>query len=207
MTRDVFLAEELPESSRRAAVTVRLPLASCVVLGGPPRPRLPGHSLLSPWGMLTASVAPSGPVRMSGALLISPASQTAPLESAGTSGKFRARLMSVTFRAVAGVHVCPPVARAPGCRRGHGAGRAEVGVLCPVSVYSSSESLTSANSKARRPLTYNPPSPLDGVSVSGFPLCSPFRQVVRPRVDSKPVNPPEGTKAGDSGHLKVSGSH
>lgn len=42
--------------------------------------------------------------------------------------------------------------------------------------------------------------------MSGFPLCSPFRQVVRPRVESKPVNPPEGSKPGDSSHMKVSWS-
>lgn len=42
--------------------------------------------------------------------------------------------------------------------------------------------------------------------MSGFPLCSPFRQVVRPRVESKPVNPPEGSKPGDPSHVKVSPS-
>lgn len=45
---------------------------------------------------------------------------------------------------------------------------------------------------------------LDGISVSGFPLSSPFRQVVRPRVESRPTNPSEGSKTGDLGHLKVS---
>ncbi|XP_040592250.1 trafficking protein particle complex subunit 9 isoform X2 [Mesocricetus auratus] len=43
----------------------------------------------------------------------------------------------------------------------------------------------------------------DGVSVSGFPLSSPFRQVVRPRVESRPTNPSEGSKSGDLGHLKT----
>ncbi|XP_040482082.1 trafficking protein particle complex subunit 9 isoform X1 [Ursus maritimus] len=43
----------------------------------------------------------------------------------------------------------------------------------------------------------------DGISVSGFPLCSPFRQVVRPRVESKPVNPPESSKPGDPSHVKT----
>ncbi|XP_060051937.1 trafficking protein particle complex subunit 9 isoform X2 [Erinaceus europaeus] len=43
----------------------------------------------------------------------------------------------------------------------------------------------------------------DGISVSGFPLCSPFRQVVRPRVESKPANPPEGSRTGDLSHVKV----
>ncbi|XP_070248521.1 trafficking protein particle complex subunit 9 isoform X1 [Myotis yumanensis] len=43
----------------------------------------------------------------------------------------------------------------------------------------------------------------DGISVSGFPLCSPFRQVVRPRVESKASNPPEGSKPGDPSHTKV----
>ncbi|XP_045717265.1 trafficking protein particle complex subunit 9 isoform X1 [Phyllostomus hastatus] len=43
----------------------------------------------------------------------------------------------------------------------------------------------------------------DGVSVSGFPLCSPFRQVVRPRVDGKAANPPEGSKPGDPSHVKT----
>lgn len=44
----------------------------------------------------------------------------------------------------------------------------------------------------------------DGISVSGFPMSSPFRQVVRPRVESRPTNPSEGSKTGDLGHLKVS---
>ena len=44
----------------------------------------------------------------------------------------------------------------------------------------------------------------DGISVSGFPLCSPFRQVVRPRVESKPVNAAEGGRPGEPGHVKVS---
>lgn len=44
----------------------------------------------------------------------------------------------------------------------------------------------------------------DGISVSGFPLSSPFRQVVRPRADSKATNPPEGGKPGDPSHVKVS---
>ncbi|XP_066121704.1 trafficking protein particle complex subunit 9 isoform X1 [Saccopteryx bilineata] len=43
----------------------------------------------------------------------------------------------------------------------------------------------------------------DGVSVSGFPLCSPFRQVVRPRVENKAGNPPEGGKPGDVSHGKT----
>ncbi|XP_062935272.1 trafficking protein particle complex subunit 9 isoform X2 [Cynocephalus volans] len=43
----------------------------------------------------------------------------------------------------------------------------------------------------------------DGISVSGFPLSSPFRQVVRPRVESKPVNPPESSRAGDFSHVKT----
>lgn len=47
---------------------------------------------------------------------------------------------------------------------------------------------------------------LDGISVSGFPLSSPFRQVVRPRVESRPTNPSEGSKTGDLGHVKVSPS-
>lgn len=47
---------------------------------------------------------------------------------------------------------------------------------------------------------------LDGISVSGFPMSSPFRQVVRPRVECRPANPSEGSKTGDLGHLKVSPS-
>ncbi|XP_049709955.1 trafficking protein particle complex subunit 9 isoform X2 [Elephas maximus indicus] len=43
----------------------------------------------------------------------------------------------------------------------------------------------------------------DGISVSGFPLSSPFRQVVRPRVDSRPANPPESSKTGDFSHVKT----
>lgn len=40
--------------------------------------------------------------------------------------------------------------------------------------------------------------------MSGFALCSPFRQVVRPRADSKPANPPEGGRPGDASQAKVS---
>nr|XP_020822682.1 trafficking protein particle complex subunit 9 isoform X3 [Phascolarctos cinereus] len=43
----------------------------------------------------------------------------------------------------------------------------------------------------------------DGISISGLPLSSPFRQVVKPRVESKPVNPPESSKAGDFSHVKT----
>ncbi|XP_038615904.1 trafficking protein particle complex subunit 9 [Tachyglossus aculeatus] len=43
----------------------------------------------------------------------------------------------------------------------------------------------------------------DGISVSGLPFSSPFRQVVKPRVDSKPTNPPESSKAGDFSHIKT----
>ncbi|ELW63459.1 Trafficking protein particle complex subunit 9 [Tupaia chinensis] len=44
----------------------------------------------------------------------------------------------------------------------------------------------------------------DGISVSGFPLSSPFRQVVRPRAESKAMNAPESGKAGDCSHVKGS---
>ncbi|XP_006152186.1 trafficking protein particle complex subunit 9 isoform X2 [Tupaia chinensis] len=43
----------------------------------------------------------------------------------------------------------------------------------------------------------------DGISVSGFPLSSPFRQVVRPRAESKAMNAPESGKAGDCSHVKT----
>uniref|UniRef100_A0A8B9I676 Trafficking protein particle complex subunit 9 n=1 Tax=Anser brachyrhynchus TaxID=132585 RepID=A0A8B9I676_9AVES len=43
----------------------------------------------------------------------------------------------------------------------------------------------------------------DGISVSGLPLSSPFRQVVKPRVEAKPVNPQESSKAGDFSHVKT----
>ncbi|KAM6171429.1 trafficking protein particle complex subunit 9 [Erethizon dorsatum] len=43
----------------------------------------------------------------------------------------------------------------------------------------------------------------DGISVSGFPLSSPFRQVVRPRVESRPATTTEGSKVGDLSHLKT----
>ncbi|XP_045142846.1 trafficking protein particle complex subunit 9 [Echinops telfairi] len=43
----------------------------------------------------------------------------------------------------------------------------------------------------------------DGISISGFPLSSPFRQVVRPRADSKPVHAPESSKTGDFSHVKT----
>ncbi|XP_077207528.1 trafficking protein particle complex subunit 9 isoform X2 [Paroedura picta] len=43
----------------------------------------------------------------------------------------------------------------------------------------------------------------DGISVSGIPLSSPFRQVIKPRVENKPINPPEATKAGDVSNVKT----
>uniref|UniRef100_A0A8C6NFM8 Uncharacterized protein n=1 Tax=Melopsittacus undulatus TaxID=13146 RepID=A0A8C6NFM8_MELUD len=43
----------------------------------------------------------------------------------------------------------------------------------------------------------------DGISVSGLPLSSPFRQVVKPRVETKPINPQESSKSGDFSHVKV----
>uniref|UniRef100_A0A8C3I3G1 Trafficking protein particle complex subunit 9 n=1 Tax=Chrysemys picta bellii TaxID=8478 RepID=A0A8C3I3G1_CHRPI len=46
----------------------------------------------------------------------------------------------------------------------------------------------------------------DGISISGLPLSSPFRQIVKPRVDSKPINPTESGKVGDFSHVKQVGS-
>ncbi|NXG24933.1 TPPC9 protein, partial [Grallaria varia] len=43
----------------------------------------------------------------------------------------------------------------------------------------------------------------DGISVSGLPLSSPFRQVVKPRVETKALNPQEGSKVGDFSHVKT----
>uniref|UniRef100_A0A8C9MZZ4 Trafficking protein particle complex subunit 9 n=1 Tax=Serinus canaria TaxID=9135 RepID=A0A8C9MZZ4_SERCA len=43
----------------------------------------------------------------------------------------------------------------------------------------------------------------DGISVSGLPLSSPFRQVVKPRVETKPLNPQESSKVGDFSHVKA----
>uniref|UniRef100_A0A8C6NFD7 Uncharacterized protein n=1 Tax=Melopsittacus undulatus TaxID=13146 RepID=A0A8C6NFD7_MELUD len=43
----------------------------------------------------------------------------------------------------------------------------------------------------------------DGISVSGLPLSSPFRQVVKPRVETKPINPQESSKSGDFSHVKT----
>ncbi|KAM3681360.1 trafficking protein particle complex subunit 9 isoform 1-T1 [Ammospiza maritima maritima] len=43
----------------------------------------------------------------------------------------------------------------------------------------------------------------DGISVSGLPLSSPFRQVVKPRVETKPLNPQESSKVGDFSHVKT----
>uniref|UniRef100_A0A8C8AJM5 Trafficking protein particle complex 9 n=1 Tax=Otus sunia TaxID=257818 RepID=A0A8C8AJM5_9STRI len=43
----------------------------------------------------------------------------------------------------------------------------------------------------------------DGISVSGLPLSSPFRQVVKPRVETKPMNPQESSKVGDFSHVKT----
>uniref|UniRef100_A0A8C5IF96 Trafficking protein particle complex 9 n=1 Tax=Junco hyemalis TaxID=40217 RepID=A0A8C5IF96_JUNHY len=45
----------------------------------------------------------------------------------------------------------------------------------------------------------------DGISVSGLPLSSPFRQVVKPRVETKPLNPQESSKVGDFSHVKIQG--
>ncbi|XP_035753808.1 trafficking protein particle complex subunit 9-like, partial [Egretta garzetta] len=42
-----------------------------------------------------------------------------------------------------------------------------------------------------------------GISVSGLPLSSPFRQVVKPRVETKPINPQESSKVGDFSHVKT----
>ncbi|NXS18283.1 TPPC9 protein, partial [Mystacornis crossleyi] len=47
----------------------------------------------------------------------------------------------------------------------------------------------------------------DGISVSGLPLSSPFRQVVKPRVETKPLNPQESSKVGDFSHVKVREGH
>ncbi|RMC14769.1 hypothetical protein DUI87_06944 [Hirundo rustica rustica] len=44
----------------------------------------------------------------------------------------------------------------------------------------------------------------DGISVSGLPLSSPFRQVVKPRMETKPLNPQESSKVGDFSHVKAS---
>ncbi|XP_040441640.1 trafficking protein particle complex subunit 9 isoform X3 [Falco naumanni] len=43
----------------------------------------------------------------------------------------------------------------------------------------------------------------DGISVTGLPLSSPFRQVVKPRVETKPINPQESSKVGDFSHVKT----
>ncbi|XP_027748006.1 trafficking protein particle complex subunit 9 [Empidonax traillii] len=43
----------------------------------------------------------------------------------------------------------------------------------------------------------------DGISVSGLPLSSPFRQVVKPRVETKALNPQESSKVGDFSHVKT----
>ncbi|XP_056340365.1 trafficking protein particle complex subunit 9 isoform X1 [Oenanthe melanoleuca] len=43
----------------------------------------------------------------------------------------------------------------------------------------------------------------DGISVTGLPLSSPFRQVVKPRVETKPLNPQESSKVGDFSHVKT----
>ncbi|KFR07554.1 Trafficking protein particle complex subunit 9, partial [Nipponia nippon] len=43
----------------------------------------------------------------------------------------------------------------------------------------------------------------DGISVSGLPLSSPFRQVVKPRVETKPINAQESSKVGDFSHVKT----
>lgn len=39
--------------------------------------------------------------------------------------------------------------------------------------------------------------------MSGLPLSSPFRQVIKPRIENKPMNPQEATKVGDFSHIKV----
>ncbi|XP_053322136.1 trafficking protein particle complex subunit 9 [Spea bombifrons] len=42
----------------------------------------------------------------------------------------------------------------------------------------------------------------DGISVSGLPISSPFRQAVKPRAESKTLNPPDGSRS-DFSHVKT----
>ncbi|XP_043922213.1 trafficking protein particle complex subunit 9-like [Protopterus annectens] len=43
----------------------------------------------------------------------------------------------------------------------------------------------------------------DGISVTGLPLSSPFRQIPKPRADTKPINPPESSKGSDLSQSKT----
>nr|XP_006635914.2 PREDICTED: trafficking protein particle complex subunit 9 isoform X1 [Lepisosteus oculatus]XP_015212807.1 PREDICTED: trafficking protein particle complex subunit 9 isoform X1 [Lepisosteus oculatus] len=43
----------------------------------------------------------------------------------------------------------------------------------------------------------------DGISVTGLPISSPLRQVLKPRAESKTVNPSEASKAGEYNHIKT----
>ncbi|XP_073536027.1 trafficking protein particle complex subunit 9 isoform X1 [Phyllobates terribilis] len=43
----------------------------------------------------------------------------------------------------------------------------------------------------------------DGISVSGLPVSSPFRHIVKPRVESKALIPPESKRSGDFSHVKT----
>ncbi|KAM4705735.1 trafficking protein particle complex subunit 9 [Rhinophrynus dorsalis] len=43
----------------------------------------------------------------------------------------------------------------------------------------------------------------DGISVSGLPISSPFRQVVKPRAESKPISTSESNKGSDFNHVKT----
>ncbi|XP_039593628.1 trafficking protein particle complex subunit 9 [Polypterus senegalus] len=43
----------------------------------------------------------------------------------------------------------------------------------------------------------------DGISVTGLPISSPLRQVLKPRTESKPLNSSESNKSGEYNHVKA----
>lgn len=43
----------------------------------------------------------------------------------------------------------------------------------------------------------------DGISVSGLPVSSPFRHIVKPRAETKPINLPDSNKSSDFSHVKT----
>ncbi|XP_066571939.1 trafficking protein particle complex subunit 9 isoform X2 [Amia ocellicauda] len=43
----------------------------------------------------------------------------------------------------------------------------------------------------------------DGISVTGLPISSPLRQVLKPRAETKAVNPSESSKTGEYNHVKT----
>lgn len=170
----------------------------CHPLGS--HPKLLGHNIPFPWGTLNASVSPPGPVRMSEALLTFSASWSSLLASAGAPGEIQCQAASLHSAVSLQWACCVHGAPFRQCTQDGTVKRPEHAFHL---LFTCEQ--TRLRSKSSHPLAHSLcPHLSDGISVSGFPLCSPFRQVVRPRVESKASNPPEGSKPGDPSHVKVS---